>query len=194
VKKNVLNKQIKVFLSISAFLMVLPLAVFGEMGIGEQFLSVGPRATYSTPVDADSGQWFTGAQARLSLSPRVGLECSIDYRRNVFSSLTIVKSYPVQVSLMAYLFPGGGWSPFVLGGAGWYYSQVDGPVGYSHSDFRYGLHAGGGLEIMINQGMSVVGSYRFVWLDGVSSKDLNALDKAYQDSGSMITIAINLLY
>jgi len=122
------------------------------------------------------------------------MEGSIDYRSNDFGPLTIVKTYPVQVSLFAYLLPGFFLSPYLIGGAGWYFTQVDGPFGFSQTNNRFGVHAGAGLEIMLNKSISIDGSYRYIWLGSVTSENANALDKTYQDSGSMTTIALNFLF
>lgn len=179
---------------LSVLLLGLQPAAFAGGGVGERVFSIGPRATYSTPKDADTGQWAPGAQARLHLSSALGLEASIDYLKNDFGPLTTVKTYPVQASLLAYIIPGGAVSPFLLGGVGWYYTQVNGPAGFSDTTSRFGLHAGAGLEVMLNKSLSLDGSYRYVWLESLDSKDANALDKTYKDSGSMITLALNLLF
>jgi hypothetical protein len=193
-KRNNSNKRIKGFMAISVLWLGLPAAGVAGEGIGEAVFSFGPRATYSTPKDADEGQWAPGAQARLHLSPVFGLEASIDYLKNDFGPLTTVKTYPVQASLLAYIMPSGAVSPFLLGGVGWYYTQVDGPASFSDTTSRFGLHAGAGLEVMLNKSLSLDGTYRYVWLESLGSKDENALDKTYEDSGSMITLALNLLF
>jgi len=177
------------FLSLPAMLFA------GGTGVGEKGLSIGPRMTYSTPKDADSGQWSVGAQARLHLSPGLGLEGSIDSRSNNYLNVTTIKTYPVQASLLAYLMPGALFSPYLIGGAGWYYTQVDGPFGYSNTNSRFGTHLGAGVELMVNEFISIDGSYRYIWLESVASTGTsNVLDKSYQDSGSMVTIALNFLF
>ena len=193
-KSNNSNKRVKECIAISVLLLGLQAVVFAGEGVGDNVFSIGPRATYSTPKDADEGQWSPGAQARLHLSPALGLEASIDYRKNDFGPLTTIKTYPVQASLLAYIIPGGVASPFLLGGVGWYYTQVNGPASFSNTTSRFGLHAGAGLEVMLNKSLSLDGTYGYVWLESIDSKDVNALDKTYKDSGSMITIALNLLF
>jgi opacity protein-like surface antigen len=160
---------------------------------GTGVFSIGPRATYNTPKDADSGDWSAGAQARLHLSPGLGLEASIDYRKNDFAPLTTIKTYPVQASLLGYLIPGPV-SPFLLGGVGWYHTRVEGPFDFSKTTSRFGLHAGAGLEVTLNKSISLDGTYRYIWLEDIASKDLNAVRKNYHDSGSMITMALNFLF
>jgi opacity protein-like surface antigen len=186
--------RVKERLAVSFLLLALQLAAFGVTSVGGKEFSIGSMVTYSSPNDADEGQWYGGAQARLYLSPDLELEGSIARRSNNYGGLTTVQTYPVQMSLLKYLMPGAGWSPFLLGGGGWYYTRVTGPVGFIHTSFRFGVHIGAGLEVMLNDTLSLDGSYRYVWLESVTSKDENALDKTYQDSGSMITIALNLLF
>ena len=194
-KINNCTKKIRGCAAISAILLGLQPAVFAATGVGEKVFSIGPRASYFTPKDADEGAWSGGAQARLHLAPSLALEGSIDYRSNKYlGDLITIKTYPVQASLLAYLMPYSAVSPFLLGGVGWYYTEVNGPLGFSDTTSRFGLHAGAGLEIMLNKSLSLDGSYRYIWLESVASKDLNALDKTYNDSGSMITLALNLLF
>jgi opacity protein-like surface antigen len=179
---------------VSGLSLAQPLGVFGWPVGTDKIFSIGPRATYSTPNDADEGRLYTGAQARLLISPNLGLEGSIDFRRNDFSQVTVIKTYPVQVSVLAYLTPDAVWSPFFIGGAGLYYTQVDGAIGSSRIYSRFGLHAGAGLEIMLNEAVTLDGRSRSVWLDRVPATDTNALDKTYEDSGTMITVAVNFLF
>lgn len=188
------TKRAGTFLGLSALLLGLQAGAFAEGGVGDRTLSIGPRATYATPKDASGGEWAPGAQLKLHLSSVVGFEGSIDYLKNDFGPLTTIKTYPVQASLLAYLMPGGTVSPYLLGGAGLYYSKVTGPLGYENNTSRFGLHAGAGIEVMLNRSLSLDGAYRYVWLESIQSHDANALDKNYQDAGSMVTIALNLLF
>ena len=177
----------------AALFLTLPMMVFAENSDTKTF-SIGPRASYYSPKDSDNGQWYGGAQARLYLSPSMGLEGSMDYRSNDFERFTTIKTIPIQASLLAYLMPDADLNPFLIAGAGWYYTQVNGPFGYSDTYFRFGLHAGLGVDIKVNQSLSLDGTYRYIWLESVTSRDLNALNKNYNDSGSMITIALNFLF
>jgi len=188
------NMRVKAFIAIVVVLTGLRTAAFAEDGVGGNVFSIGPRATYVTPKDADTGQWAPGVQARLHLSEVLGAEASIDFTKYDFGPYTTVRVRPVQASLLAYLIPGGAVSPFLLGGAGWYYTQVDGPFGFSRDSSRFGLHAGAGLEVKLNKSLSLDGTYRYVWLESLESRDANALDKTYKDTGSMITLGLNLLF
>lgn len=156
--------------------------------------SIGPRITYSMAKDADEGQWSPGLQGGVRLSPDLGLAASIDYLKHDFGYGTTVRTYPIQGSLQAYLAPGGILSPFLLGGVGWYYTQVDGPSGFSASTSRLGFHGGVGLEIAVNNSLYLDTTFRYVWIEGVESRDLNALDKTYNDRGAMFTLAMNIMF
>jgi opacity protein-like surface antigen len=167
--------------------------VWADDGDGDRrAASFGPRATYNQPKDADDGEWYGGAQLRLYFSEVLGLEGSIDYRRNDFGD-TEIDVYPVQASLLAYLMPGT-ISPFLLGGAGWYYTHVEGPGGFDETDSRFGFHAGGGVQLYLNEYWSFDSTYRYIWLEEVASRDddNNVLERDYDDSGHMVTIGLNL--
>lgn len=193
-KTNNYSGKVKGCIAAAALLLGLQPAVFAETAEAKGKLSVGPRATYYTAQDADSGQWAPGVQARVHLTPDLGLEASIDYLNNDFGPLTTIKTFPVQGSLLAYINPGDMVKPFVLGGVGWYYTMVDGPFGYDDSASRFGLHAGLGLEIALNKSLYLSGAYRHVWLKEVASRDASALSRTYRDSGSMITFALNFVF
>jgi opacity protein-like surface antigen len=151
--------------------------------------SLGGRAVYYDPIDG-TDDWRGGAQARWYLGEMFALEASMDYRKNDFGDST-VRTFPLQVSGLIYLLPGKRLSPFVLGGAGWYFTDVDGPGNFEDVQQRFGLHAGGGLQLMLSRNWSVDGSYRFVWLERIRSIDANANNTKFQDEGHMVTIGLN---
>jgi hypothetical protein len=93
--------------------------------IDKSLLSIGGRGTYFDPNDT-SPKWYGGAQVRLHLGQVFAIEGSVDYREKKFDS-TFTRTFPVQVSGLIYLLPGKRISPFLLGGGGWYYTQVKGP-------------------------------------------------------------------
>lgn len=89
-------------------------------------VSLGGRAMYYRPNDADGGTLSGGAQLRIHLSSMLALEGSIDYRQSKFGE-TVIDVYPVQASLLIYLLPRSRLTPFILGGGGWYYTHVRKP-------------------------------------------------------------------
>lgn len=152
-------------------------------------VTFGGRAMYFRPKQADGGSLNGGAQLRFHLTPVIAVEASADYRQNEFEGTT-VDVIPAQGSLMLYLAPGLGVSPYLLGGLGWYYTHVKGSGG--KTNHRFGPHAGAGLEVALNRRWSVDGSYRYLW-----TQDLQAPTRAhpagrnFSDNGFMLTTALN---
>ena len=161
--------------------------IFDEVDKG--FLSIGGHATYYDPLDAGD-EWFGGVHARVHLLPTLAIEGLVDYRDNDFGNNDVV-TIPVQASALFYLLPGKRLSPFVLGGAGWYYTDVDGPTD-DDTDHRFGLHAGGGVQLMLNERWSVDGTYRYVWVEKIEAQNASFTNKDFDDDGHMVTIGINL--
>ncbi|MBI2387316.1 MAG: porin family protein [Elusimicrobia bacterium] len=155
-------------------------------------LSLGGRGAYFKPKDAADGSWSGGAQVRLHLGSAFAIEGSADVRQDRFGE-TVVDIVPVQASLLAYLFPGRPVSPYILGGAGWYYTHISdvSPFG-DRTDHRFGPHAGAGLQVWFNRHWSIDGSYRYVWLSAYRSRDAShPLGREIRDRGWMATAALN---
>ena len=161
--------------------------LFKQMDIG--LLSIGGRATYFDPKDGSS-RWFGGGQVRLHPWRYLAFEGSADYRRNDIGD-TRVHTYPVQVSALIYPLGTTRLAPFLIGGGGWYYTTVKGPGNFEDTQNRFGAHAGGGLQFFFNNHVSIDGTYRYIWLEKIESKDQNLVHKKFQDNGHMITAAIN---
>ena len=179
----------------------LTLALVATLGIGASAAStdgddmhaslpgvtLGGRAAYYRPKDADRGTLNGGAQLRLHLTSVVAVEGSADYRQNKFGGTT-VDVVPVQASLMLYLAPRWVVSPYILGGVGWYYTHIQGD-GTTH---RYGPHAGAGLEVALAQHWSIDGSYRYLWTQSLTAPTTaSPLGKNFSDNGFMLTAALN---
>jgi hypothetical protein len=77
-----------------AFLALALLAPAGLVRAGDMDMddlggvSFGLRGTYFDPKDADEGSWFGGAQLRF-LGSYIGLEGSVDYRKDEYANDTI---------------------------------------------------------------------------------------------------------
>jgi opacity protein-like surface antigen len=151
--------------------------------------SLGGRAEYFRAKEATAGSWSPGLQLRLPFSPMFALEGSIDYRKETIGT-SVVDVYPVQASLLVFLMPSSRLTPYVLGGAGWYYTQVEAP--YKRTQYRYGPHAGAGLKLSLNHSWSVDGSYRYLWTTDINSADAaHPGGRNYSDNGYMLTGALN---
>jgi opacity protein-like surface antigen len=152
-------------------------------------ISLGGRAMYFRPKDADKGTYSGGAQLRVHFLSMFAVEGSIDYRQNTFEH-TNTDVFPVQASLLAYLLPNSWISPYILGGAGWYYTHVESPANKTQN--RFGPHLGVGLEAFLNHQWSIDGSYRYVWTENINTVDINhPAGRHAVDSGSMVTLGIN---
>ena len=140
-------------------------AAQGAFGIGGRISFV---RTDVELVDEESRR-FWGGQIRARMSPRTGFELSLDIRTETNEAETLrVRSMPIQASLL--LFPArGAFSPFVLGGAGWYAQRFETLVGdetvLSETVRDFGWHAGFGAELRMGKHAGLHGDYRYTFLD-----------------------------
>lgn len=162
--------------------------LFDDVNIG--LFSIGGRATYVDPKDGDSN-WFGGGQLRIHPFHFLAIEGSVDYRKTDINS-TNVRTFPVQGSVLLYPFGTKRLSPFILGGAGWYFTHVEGPGDFDKTQHRFGAHAGGGLQLFLTDYLSLDGTYRHIWLEKIESKDASLRDKQFRDNGHMVTFGLNL--
>ncbi len=155
-------------------------------------VSIGGRGVYTKPKDADKGAWSGGAQVRLHITPIWAVEGSVDVRQQRFGS-TVVDIIPVQASLLAYLLAGQRVSPYLLAGAGWYYTHTKAGSPFDdRTDHRFGPHAGAGLQVFLNKNWSIDGSYRYIWLSAYRSRDAaHPFGRDINDSGYMATGGLN---
>ncbi len=179
----------------SLYLLVLPPVQSSHHPLGGPEIdagsfSFGARAAYFRPFDADTGNWYGGAQLRLHVSRVWALEGSVDYRQTTLEDSRL-DVFPVQGSLMVFLTPGYRISPFLLAGGGWYFTHVKGPGTEDETQNRFGPHAGAGLEFFLNRYWSIDSTYRYIWVEDIKSKDTALLDKTFRDQGYIITLAIN---
>lgn len=162
--------------------------LFDDVNIG--LFSIGGRATYVDPKDGDAN-WFGGGQLRIHPFHFLAIEGSVDYRKTDINS-TNVRTFPVQGSVLLYPFGTKRLSPFILGGAGWYFTHVEGPGDFDKTQHRFGAHAGGGLQLFLTDYLSLDGTYRHIWLEKIESKDASLRDKQFRDNGHMVTFGLNL--
>ena len=162
--------------------------IFDDVNLG--LLSIGGRATYFAPKEGDAN-WFGGGQLRLHPFKFLAVEGSVDYRKTDVSSTT-VRTFPVQGSALIYPFGTKRLSPFILGGAGWYFTNVEGPSDFDKTQHRFGAHVGGGLQLFLTEHLSLDSTYRHIWLEKIDSKDASLQDKQFQDNGHMVTFGLNL--
>jgi opacity protein-like surface antigen len=159
----------------AALVLVAAAPAAAQVGVGVRLTGVHD----DTQIDPDAPrQRFYGLQLRGRVSPRVGLELSIDRRSETsLDETTRVREYPVQGSLI--LFPlKSSFSPYFLGGVGWYTHILDDLSGEkvieSITTRQFGYHAGFGAELKMGKHAGVHADYRYTMLRfGDSDADLD---------------------
>lgn len=157
-------------------------------------VSFGPRGSYFIPneSDADDGDIYGGAQLRFHLGKPLAIEGSAEYRRETFlGGTTRAHIWPVQASLLAFLLPDYRFTPYVLGGVGWYFRTIDGPGGFEETDNQFGPHLGAGLQFFIHRSWSLNADWRYVWLDDFRSRNRALQDVEFDGAGHQISAGLN---
>jgi opacity protein-like surface antigen len=109
-----------------------------------------------------------GGQIRGWLSTRLGAELSLE-RRNEENATKTEKAHDrrLQASLLVALARSS-FSPYVLGGVGWYTRTVDtiagDDVAFTARTRRSGSHAGFGAELRAGRHAALHGDYRYTFL------------------------------
>jgi opacity protein-like surface antigen len=149
-------------LAVAALLATVAPAAAQGFGLGGRVAWV----TADSDADEESVR-FIGGQLRLG-SARWGLELSIDRHSESFDALNQkVTEIPIQTSLLLRLGRGG-FSPYLLGGPGWYRRKVEPIEGDDEETLdttEFGWHAGIGLELRPARSFGIHGDYRYTFLD-----------------------------
>lgn len=151
-----------------------PAAYRGRSPAAQPMFALGLIAGYLRAPDADRGTWTAGIQARLHISPALAVEGAVTYHKNSYGDGDAhVTQYPVQVSALIYPLPNAQFSPYLVGGGGWYYSRIsyEGALsGLSNeTENTYGTHAGAGLEIRLGSSVMIDADLRTIFLHARSS-------------------------
>ena len=158
---------------------ILLLATSGNAAAQGQSFGIGGRIAWvrtevevgdtDVEVGEEESRRYFGGQIRARISPRTAFELSLDIRTETNESETFrVRSMPIQASLL--IFPArGAFSPFILGGAGWYSERFETLLGeetiFSETVRDFGWHAGVGAEIKLGNHAGLHGDYRYTFLD-----------------------------
>lgn len=157
------------FLSLVFYPVISHAEEVGSFGLGF-------RGGWYKAQDANDGTVYGGLQARLKLFPALAIEGLVDYHpEQSFPGNRKVTSYPVLVSALFYLIPGAQVSPYLLGGAGWYYSKVEDSQGSAWTN-DFGAHVGGGVDIPLSSKIVLNADLRYYFLNlsDQKVKDLQA--------------------
>jgi opacity protein-like surface antigen len=156
--------------------------------------SLGPAGGYLHARGADRGTWFVGAQARLRLINILAAEASITFHQNRYESGdVIVTQYPVTLSAMLYIIPAGPIRPYILGGVGWYYTQINyrgalGGIPDTREHF-FGLHLGAGAELMVGKSVSLDVDGRYIFVNATEQQVINRQFNYWQ-----VTFGLNFFF
>ncbi|MBV8882006.1 MAG: porin family protein [Planctomycetaceae bacterium] len=131
---------------------------------------IGPIGGYLKARGADRGTWTAGVAARLYFARFLGAEAGISFHDNSYADGDIhVVQYPVQLSLLFFPFPSWDLQPYLLGGAGWYYTRIHYHDTLAALDDQtehwFGGHVGAGVEIAASHAVSVHVDFRYVFVD-----------------------------
>ena len=151
-----------------------PAAYRGRNPAAQPKFSLGLSAGYLRAPDADRGTWTAGIQARFHVSPALAVEGAVAYHKTSYGNGEAdVTQYPVQLSLLIYPLPDASFSPYLVGGGGWYYSRIayDGALSAlpNETENTYGTHAGAGLDIRLGSSFSINADLRSIFLKARSS-------------------------
>jgi hypothetical protein len=186
--------RVLVLAASAALLLFFSAPAFAQFGIGGRIASIRGSAPDTSALR------FLGGQIRMHLSPRTAFEVSLDRHREDSGDLTQrVVDYPLQATLMLYPVHST-FSPYLLGGFGWYTHKVQDLTGDKPEDIvstrRTGWHAGFGAEILAGRHIGVHADYRYTFLRfGDSSDDSSLTDRVLPSSqGSMWTAGFTVYF
>lgn len=145
---------------------------------------IGPVGGYLKARGADRGTWTAGAAARLYFARFLAAEAAITFHDNSYSNGDIhVVQYPLQLSLLVFPFPSWDLQPYVLGGAGWYYTRIhyeDSLAALNdQTEHWFGGHLGAGVEIAASRTVSVNADIRYVFVDPKTDIQNKSADADY---------------
>jgi opacity protein-like surface antigen len=157
---------------VCAALFITLLASSAPAAAQGQSFGIGGRISFvRADVDDEEteSQRFFGGQIRAKMSPRSAFELSLDLRTDTDLTETArVRQMPIQASLLLYPVRSV-FSPYVLGGGGWYSTRVELLAGdetlTSETTREFGWHAGIGAELRMGPHAGLHGDYRFTFLD-----------------------------
>jgi opacity protein-like surface antigen len=177
-----------------AFLgMVAPGARAQTFGVGVRMASVsGPESPALEETDS-SRLRFWGGFARLHLLGSFGVEVSMDYQSETNDAETAkIRNTPIQVSALL-LSPKKTFSPYLLGGLGWYKHKVEaldeGKTVATANTTDFGYHVGGGLQLRFGRHAAIFADYRYVWVDENGLDGFSGLIK----SAASLTSVVGLI-
>ncbi len=158
------RRSVQVVVAASATLALASPSAAQGFGIGARLSMVKSDQVIDS---SDGATRFTGGQIRLRGADKVGFEVALDRRSEKFELVNErVIDTPIQASMLLYPV-NGAFSPYLLGGPGWYSHKVEsldatGPE--SVSTRKFGWHAGFGAELLMGRHAGLHADYRYTFL------------------------------
>lgn len=157
-------------------------------------LGLGAHVGYSKAEDADDGTYHIGGDLSLRPIDFLGAMLEVEYREDdvdVGGAGGVIRDAKIEyipVLLSAQVFPFGdrlgAFSPFLIGGGGWYItrSEIRGSVGgidgrFTDYDSSTGWHFGFGSDFNLGPFFTLTGDFRYVFLE----TDLEDVDDSDAD-------------
>jgi opacity protein-like surface antigen len=145
-------------------------------------MGFGPRYGAFTAVDADGMEQSGGASVRVKLLSFLGVEGSIDYAEQAFyDGFVTARCWPVMLTGLVYPMP----MLYGVYGVDWNHMEFEYASGTSahgvESAREVAWHAGAGLEIPLGTAVTLVGEFRYIFIDGAFDS-VPALASANTDS------------
>ena len=130
---------------------------------------LGPMAGYLRARGSDHGAWFGGVMARAYIFPALAAEGSISVHQDRFDNGDVrITQWPVQVTGLLFPFANLPVDPYVLAGAGWYYTRVHTRGSLAsfkdETDKSFGAHAGAGLELRPEGPIVLFADVRYIFI------------------------------
>jgi opacity protein-like surface antigen len=165
------------------YLPMLAILFWTQVGWAEAEIKntfgLGPRAGFYRSRDAEDGSWYGGVQARVRLGQYFGLEGAVDYRLEETFDFDVAgvdgeirqHTYPVTASLMLFLPVLPHFSPYLVGGGGYYFNRIDyseelEDLGFDDdTNSTFGWHAGAGLEFPFSDHVALNLDFRWIFMD-----------------------------
>ena len=172
--------------------MIMGLTVFLISLVSAQSIIFGPQLGYYKAQDADHGTYTGGLALRLKLMSVLSVEASINSRQEKYANGALtVRSLPMMITGLIYPYP------IVYGamGFGWYnvafhYDQSRLPLFADETTQKFGLHFGGGLELPLSSLLTLIGDFRYVFLN----YDLKAIPGSGDIKNNFTVITLGILF
>jgi hypothetical protein len=127
---------------------------------------VGVRGGYMRMAEADDGAVLGGLFFRTDWREVVFIDGSLYYHSEEITRDIDLELIPIQLSAMLFLLGRDNvLNPFVLGGAGLYWTRTTVETRDTESEFDFGWHLGLGADFNLSDRMFIEGDFRYMWLD-----------------------------